>query len=490
MLKKVKDFLFSSSSGASLIAKNTTWLFIGEIVGRLVRFWIVIYSARVLGAGEYGVFSYALTLSAFASIFADIGISALITRETSKNPGRQQELFNIGIFAKLILIVLITTALLVISPLVGNVPGSLALIPLIIAMFFFDSLRDFVFSIYRAREKMYFEAGIKILMNVLITGAGFIALQYSQSAYAISVGYVIGSGITCLMALFTLSPLIKGFRLNHVNFVSLWQIFKLAWPIGLLQLLGAIMINTDMAMLGWWRSPEELGYYGAVQKIILLLYIIPSLFSSATFPAFSRFAISSTESFRRLFEKSVAISFGFALPMFAGIALLSGKIVTLLFGTEYLPGATALTLLSFTLLIVFPSTLFSNALFAFNKQKLFLWFVFVGVVLNAIGNYLLIPRFGIEGASYATIFSQLITNFFVWRALLKTLDFSIIPRLYKLFLSTIVMSFCVIFFMQLINQTYLLIILGVASYVLSLVILKEPLLKEMKELVFPKTARE
>src|SRR5947208_760670 len=71
MWKKIKAFLFYNRTTRQTIAKNTFWLAVSNFGGRLLRAVVIIYGARILGASEYGLFSYAITLSAFVSIFVD-----------------------------------------------------------------------------------------------------------------------------------------------------------------------------------------------------------------------------------------------------------------------------------------------------------------------------------------------------------------------------------------------------------------------------------
>ena len=40
---------------SSRVVKNTAWLTVGEIAGRLLRIVLIFYSARALGAAEWGV---------------------------------------------------------------------------------------------------------------------------------------------------------------------------------------------------------------------------------------------------------------------------------------------------------------------------------------------------------------------------------------------------------------------------------------------------
>lgn len=459
------------------VAKNTLWLFLGETLGRLIRFWIVIYAARVLGAAEYGVFSYALTIAAFATIFADIGISALLTREASRQPDQEQRLFNSGFVAKTVLIVVVAGLLLMSSPLLGEVPGIESLLLLIVAMFAFDSFREFAFGVLRAREAMHIEAIVKIVMNLFITGLGFWALAVNATAYALTLSYVIGAGIGCLGIFLLLHKNLRAFSLASCSFREVLSMIKIAWPIGILQILGAIIINTDMAMLGWWRSPEELGYYGASQKIILLLYVLPALLASAAFPSFARLAGNAIAAFKETFEKTVALSLGLALPMACGTAYLAREILVLLFGLEYVPATQSLLLLAGTLVFVFPSTIIANALFAHNKQRVFLWLSLATIIVNALGNAVLIPRFGIEGAALATLIANILSISLLAGMAKKTFAFSILPRLWRFCVACVSMLIALYGLSPLSLPTLALIGIGATSYVLVLTLLREPLLK-------------
>jgi O-antigen/teichoic acid export membrane protein len=478
----LKSLLFSNTGARQTVVKNTFWLFAGELVGRLIRFAIVIYSARLLGAAEYGVFSYVLTIAAFVTIFSDIGISAILTRETSKNPENRQRYISASLALKGILILLNIAVVLIAVPLFTNVAGAAPLLPMVVFIFLFDSLREFGFGLNRALEQMQREAIIKIVMNLAISILGFAALWLEVSARSLAISYAIGSGIGFILTAWTLRSYLLP-ALRSVDVSLMWPIFKQAWPIGLLGLLGAIMINTDMVMLGWWEAPVQLGYYAAAQKIILLLYIIPSLIASATFPAFSRLARVNNERFRLILEQSITAVLLIALPIVTGGLVLAGQLMHLLFGDGYTPATGTFAILLATILIVYPSTLLSNALFAYDEQKRFMYFVSFGALSNAFFNWLLIPRFGIEGAAVATIGSQIITNIFVWRTMRQTNKFSILNRLPRIVASSILMAGVAYVLQNAGLPLIATVIISMGVYTGVLWLLKEPILHDIKKIV-------
>ncbi len=484
MFSRLKSLLLSHTTARQIVFKNTVWLFAGEFLGRLIRFFIVVYSARLLGAADYGIFSYALTIAAFVTIFSDIGISAIVTRETSKSAELRQKYFGAAFVLKMALIVLNIAVVLVAVPAISRVPGALPLLPLVVCIFLFDSIREFGFGMNRALERMEREAFIKIVMNLAISALGFVALWLAPTPYSLAISYAIGSGIGCLITLWVLREYVAGILREGVAWHLVWPIFKMAWPIGLLGLLGAIMINTDMVMLGWWETPEHLGYYAAAQKIILLLYIVPTLIGSAVFPVFSRLAQANRARFREVFEKSLAGVGLIAIPLVIGGLILSRPLLHFVFGALYEPAADTLAILFITILLVYPSTLLSNALFAHNQQKQFMYFVAIGALSNALCNYLLIPRFGIAGAALATVGSQLLTNILVWRKMKQVQYFSMVPHLYPALFAGVVMGVAV-YSLQTFTSVPLvaIIMISIVIYVGVLLLLREKLLVETWRLV-------
>src|SRR3989344_4002237 len=103
MVKRIKDFLFQNASTRQTIAKNTFWLAVSNIGGRLLRAAIIIYAARVLGTAEWGIFSYAISLVTLITVFTDAGISPLLIREAAKsidNPEHQRKIISTSFILK------------------------------------------------------------------------------------------------------------------------------------------------------------------------------------------------------------------------------------------------------------------------------------------------------------------------------------------------------------------------------------------------------
>jgi O-antigen/teichoic acid export membrane protein len=482
-LPRVKNWLFENRSPSQAVAKNTTWLVIGQIISRILRAALVIYAARALGAESWGAFSYALAIATFLTTFSDFGTNALLTKEVAREPKSKDKYLSTTFFIKIVLLILLFIAALLSRNFLTNIPEVRAIIPILIFVFAFDTLRDFGASLMRAFERMEIEAFLTVFANLAIVVLGFIFIFSKATSISLAYAYALGSAIGFLMTIFILRSHLKNiFKSFDRNLVK--KIIVTAWPFGLMTLLGIIMLNTDIIVIGWLRDAKTVGFYAAGQKLTQLLYVLPTLFASALFPGFARLAEDREKNhhpFRARLEKSLTLTFLIALPLTLGGLILGDQVISLFFGSEYGPSRIVFQILAFTFLIVFPSIVMSNALFALGERKEFVKAVIIGILSNLLANLILIPPFGLAGAAIATIVSQLLTNFFFWKKMRAMIGFKILPYLKKITSATITMSLIILVLRLLSTNVLSNIVVAMVVYLGVLYVLKEETLFEIKK---------
>ncbi len=421
---RIKNFLKENQVLSKSIFKNTAWLFSGQFFGRLLRVTIVVYAARILGPASWGAFSYALSLVAFLTIFTDVGVSAIVTKESARNPELSSQYFSTAFFIKLVLLFIGVIGLLFLGPLITNIQEAKTLMPIIAWVLIFDSLRNFGFSLSRAQEKMRWEGVNEIVTNFFITVLGFIFLWKSPSSQSLTISYALATAVGFLLIAWKLRSYFFNL-IAHFNKALIKPILDMAWPFALASSLGAIMINTDTLMVGWFRSAAEVGFYSAAQRPIQMLYILPTLVAASLFPTFARLAHQDKTKYREILENYLRIMILAAAPItFFGI-IFGSQIIWLLFGPAYQSATATFQILLLTILIIFPSAIINNSIFAHDKQKNFIAFSALGALGNALFNLLLIPIWGIAGCAVSTVITQLIANAFMWKKLKSITDFKI-----------------------------------------------------------------
>lgn len=461
----------------SKIIKNASWLFSGQAIGRALRAILIVFAARTLGTSEWGVFSYALSLAAAFTVFSDIGINALLVREGSRDSSLRSKYLSTGLAIKLILLSGISIFALLAKDIIVRIPEAAILIPLIIAIFVIDSLRDFVSALARSFERMDIEAKGQIITNMGIVGFGLLFLYLNPTSASLASGYVVGT-LLGLIAVFV--PLRSYFRglVKEFSRGLIKEIIVSAWPFGLVSLMGVIMINTDILVLGSVGSASDVGLYAAAQKPVQLLYLIPSILAAAFFPTLSREAGENAK-FRDTLEKGLKSAYFFAIPMALGGALAAEPVMRLVYGPDFISSAPSFIFLSLTFLFVFPSVFFTNALFAKNSQRSFYGLLLIGVLVNVFLDIILIPCFGITGCAIATLIVQAVLFTYGAVKLGRVSLFSIVPSGGRLIIASLFMGAVVIGLLYLSVPVLLVVGLGFVSYILALIALKEPVFKEV-----------
>jgi len=484
MFNKIKKFLFENQSSRQTVIKNAFWLNFGEVSSRLIRAVVIIYAARIVGAAGYGVFSYALNLAGLFTIFSDIGVSSILTREASKTTDSQTRIqyLSTAFFIKLCLLALSIPLVIFVAPFFTRIKEALPLLPVIAFLLAFDSLRDFTYAFVRAIEKMQIEAATKLITNTAIVAFGFLALYISTTSRSFTVGYTIGSGFGLAAILWILKNEF-GKVFTHFNKKLIKPILYSAWPFALFGLLGGLMINTDMIMLGWFRSAQELGFYAAAYKPPQLFWVFPTLLATSFFPILSRLANKDNERFRVVFEKAMTAVFMIGLPLVAGSLILSHDFIKIIYGSEYLPAIPCFRILMLTVLLVFPGSLIGNAIFCYDKQKSLISYFLLGGLGNVLFNFLLIPVWGINGSAISTIITQIISNGFSWWKMKQINNFYTLRHLGKISIATILMSLCAWTFNMLGVNFFINLLLLVVIYFGALYLMKEPLIVEGKTII-------
>jgi len=481
MYVKLKTLLFTNQTLRQTIAKNTFWLTVSNIGGRFIRAFLIIYAARVLGAEGYGTFAYAISLTGFFAIFTDLGIGAFLTREAAQ-AGRskaREEILGAAFAIKMVLLALGALIILFIAPSFTKIEEARILLPVVAFVFIFDSLRDLGISFIRALERMEIEALLYLLTNIAIVIFGFLSLQISTTPLALTWAYAIATGIGTASTAYTLRHYLKNL-LGRFDFRQIKSILISAWPFAFTSMLGTVMINTDIILIGFFRTAGEVGSYSVADRIIQMLYIIPGILATSTFPALSRLARAQSERARVLLERLISIMFLLSLPIAVGGILTANALIILLFGNGYAEAVFPFQILLSSLLVRFPSALLANTIFAYDGRKQLFIFAAIGSIGNLLLDILLIPRFGIAGAAWTTLITQLISTSYLWNATRKILPFSIFSYIPRMAISAILMGGLTWILTAAGAPLLITIALSAATYAGLLWLFREPLLKEFK----------
>ena len=103
------------------------------------------------------------------------------------------------------------------------------------------------------------------------------------------------------------------------------------------------------------------------------------------------------------------LAIAIALPA----TFLANDIIKLLFGAQYQAAAGVLRIYIWAGVFVFLGVVSSQYLVAENYTKISFFRTLIGAIVNVILNIVLIPKYGINGAAFATLISYSVVTFFI-----------------------------------------------------------------------------
>lgn len=481
-MEQIRKFLFVNSNTRQTIIKNTLWLFAGEASGRLIKMGLIIYAARNLGTSGWGIFSYAISIASLLMIFSDIGIDSLIAREIAQKKENHRMFISAAFLLKSIMLILSIILVIFISPHISNIPEATNLFLIIAIIFFFDTIRNIGFAINRVLEKMEKEMLTKVIMNLVILGLGIILINMNPFPISLAIAYAIGSISGAILILAIVRKNIIEF-ITKINIKTLKLVLSTTLPFAIIALIGSIMSNTDIFMLGIWKTPEDIGLYSAAQRFFQFILIIPSMIATATLPLMSKLANKDNEKFKTVLEKTLSIFVMIGVPTTFGGLILANQIIPLIFGLGYIEAIPVFQILMIMLLAYFPLILLTNSIFVYNQQKKLVLASIFGVFANVVLNFLLIPKFGITGAAIATLISTTTVTYVMWREMKKINSFEILPSLKTIILPIIAMSLVILVLKHFGVKVVLNILISSVVYFWVLFLLKKSIFVELKEII-------
>lgn len=252
----------------------------------------------------------------------------------------------------------------------------------------------------------------------------------------------------------------------------------------------------DTTMVGAIAGSISVGYYTNAMKLIRILITLVTAISGVLLPRLSQYHMEGKEK-----ECSDIVSNTFKIMMFIflpcqiGIFILSNVIVGVLFGESFEPATITLRIASFLICTLGFSNLFgTQVLLTYSQEKKMLITTIVGAVSNIIMNALLIPIYEQNGAAIASVISEGLVTLLSIVFAKKYIHLYIEKRyIYCIVISGIIMAIGVLGLRKYISAKITLLVVaimvGAIIYILCNLIMKNPVLKKVKEVINSRNER-
>ena len=383
------------------------------------------YVARVLGAENVGKVNYSDSIVSYFSLIATLGITTYAVRESSKVRDDKEKL-NL-IVSELLSINIITT---IISYLL-----------LFLTLFFVPFLHPYVTIILIQSISMIFSVIGADWLNSAMEDFKYITIRTFMFQVFSLVSLFLFVRKKEDYFYYVIITLIAHSGANLLNFFYRRRYcapkftFQMQWKKHLkpIMLLFAMLIsqtllnNMDISMLGFMKSDYDVGLYSTAYRVI---NIISQLVTSIAWVVMPQLTIAFQEinykKINMLLEEIVSVTCFLGIPCVMGIIVYAKEIVLVIGGKEYAGAAICLQILAISMLISFFGGIIGNMIFLpSGRDKRFMVACICATIVNLLCNLIVIPRFGIEGASVATVISSLVIFVILYTGIEREIHLSV-----------------------------------------------------------------
>lgn len=412
----IRELVRGHGLGAQLLRGGIGSAFV-QVLYRLLALALGIVLARALGAVGYGVYAYAFAIMSLLRVGAEAGVPMLLMREVAAAEAQGDWAMLMGALVRGKQLVLIGSGLSVVGGLTvlcivaGHMSRAVlyttALMLLVIPPVTLTKTLAFgARGLHSVVTGQVVDLLLRPALVLLVAGSIFAVFPYLRTPeYAMAAQF--GAALVALaVSARVLNRLLPSETSATVARYRAWRWMKNSLPFILIGGAGVINSQTDIIMLGWFRSAAEVGAYRVAAQGAVLVAFFVNAAGSALAPSFAK--VYSTEGLarlRRLYRNTTIVVIVLSLPVALVFTLFGERLITFVFGHEYAPAALPLSILAvgYMLNAVFGPV--GTLLAMVGRERIAAKLLSLSALLNVILNLALIPPYGVEGGAIATAFT-------------------------------------------------------------------------------------
>lgn len=402
IINKIKSLV--QHQGFRRYAANTSWMMAEQmlriVAGLLVGIWV----ARYLGPEQFGLFSYVLAFTAIFAGIAKLGLDGILVRELINHPQGRDVYLGTAFWLKVIGAFVVMAIMAAVVPFTSNDSTTNLYIFIITAGLVFQSFEvvEFYFqskvlakivSICKVTQ-LALSSIIKIYLVVTQADLFWFVCVTAFDTFSLGISYFVAYKIRGNASFF-----------KFFDIVTAKKLLKDSWPLIFSSLVVMIYMRIDQVMIKEIIGDYEVGIYSAAVRLSEAYYFIPIIITTSLFPSIIKSKGSGESIYLSRLQKLYTLMVWLAIVIAAPVSIMSGFIVDLLYGSEYLGASSVLAVSVWAGIFVFFGSAWSKWMLNEGLQTTMMVMHILSLIANIFLNFLLIPSYGSFGAAVATLIS-------------------------------------------------------------------------------------
>lgn len=390
------------------LLKNTIIFAIGNFATKFISFFLVPLYTNVLSTAEYGTVDLIFTISSVLVPVFTFNVAEAILRFALDEDADNSKIMSVAILACILIIIFGG----VMFPILNRVDSLKTY-----SLYFYGYLVTFAISqilltALRGKKMLlkYSIGNIIYTISVAIMNIVFLVI-YKLGINGYLIAYIISNIISAIYA-FVLGNIGRDLRHFTIDVSLMIKMFKYSVFLIPTSFMWWIINSSDRVMITNILGTSANGIYAISYKIPTLISTITTIFTQAWMYS----AINEKDSVdnEEYTNNIYSILFAGVIIVASGLLMIIKPFLKVYVSEEYFIAwkYTPFLMLGFAFLTL--STFISTSYNVHKDSKGFLFSGMTGAIINIILNYILIPFWGINGASIATCISYISVFIYRW----------------------------------------------------------------------------
>lgn len=387
------------------ILTNIAWL-LGERVFRMiVGFFLLAWTARYLGADQFGILNYAIAFYAIFLPLFQIASSQIIFRDLVTHPEDKEEILGTAFYIRVvvgIIIYFLTATSIYISQ--ANDPFTCKIVLILASESLFICFNN-IETWFQSQVEVKYTIWSRNTAFIIATIAKIVLIEQQAPLIYFAILIVVESALNVL-------GFITIYKLTGQNILAWrgnWQrakkLMKVSFPMIFATLAIVIYMRIDQVMLGQLGTAKDVGIYSAAVRLSEIWPFASTAIVRSVAPSIIAAKKESEELYysklQKLSNSQALLVYIIAIPM----TFLATPLTIFVFGQDYAAAGPILAVHVWSSMFGFLG--YVKEIWITTEELTGFAFVFSvsGAIMNVILNFLLIPKYQGMGAAIATVIS-------------------------------------------------------------------------------------
>jgi O-antigen/teichoic acid export membrane protein len=408
---------------------NLIWLiFFNLLIKPYAIFGIDAEVQNRVGTETYGMYFTLLNFTLLFNILLDFGITNYNTRYVAQYPLLVKRYIGNMLSLKVILFLIYSVFTLIIALVFGVKAQQYWFIILLIINQFFISMLQFLRSYFAGLLLFKWDIFLSILDRIVMIGVVSVLLYAPWLEHQFKIEWFIYAqlfsfGLSVFVA-FVLVLWKVGIPRFQIGKLLSYAILKKSFPFALLVLLMMLYSRMDALMLERLHvyGHKQVGLYAQSYRMLDASLMFIMMFSNLLYPIFSRM-IKERSDVKPLLTSSSKLVFAFTSILSITCGGFAWFILKSIYDHDVDLAVPTFRMLMLSVVPTAMVLILGTYLTANGSLKKLNIFSFVGLVLNIVFNFILIPKHGSFGAAVSTLIGQSMILVLYLISIWKMIDF-------------------------------------------------------------------